>query len=195
MRAPSSRKRQRRGATIRSACLATCLCALAAPLMSATPSQAAEPGPLAQAPIKIAIFEFELEDFSAGGPIAGESAAETARLQLVTREAKRLLAKSGRYALVETSAADTEAMRAHWLRNCNGCEADIAASLGAEQSLLGIVQKLSVLVHTLRFEIKDAKTGRVVWNIQTDLRGDTDESWLRSVKFLMHERLLASGGD
>ncbi|MFX8063495.1 DUF2380 domain-containing protein, partial [Acinetobacter baumannii] len=56
---------------------------------------------------------------------------------------------------------------------------------------LGTMQKLSVLVHTLRFEIRNAATGKVIWNIQTDLRGDTDESWLRSVKFLIEEQLLA----
>lgn len=140
----------------------------------------------------LAVFDFELEDFSAGGPLAGESRAETARLKRVTEAARRLLAHSGRYALVDTASSPDRNLREHWLRKCNGCEADIARELGADQSFVGIVQKLSVLVHTLRFVVRDARTGEVVWNIQTDLRGDTDEAWLRSVKFLMEEQFLAA---
>ena len=32
-------------------------------------------------PIKLAVFDLELDDLSAGGPLAGESAEETARLR------------------------------------------------------------------------------------------------------------------
>ena len=89
------------------------------------------------------------------------------------------------------SGSNAEAVRTHWLRNCNGCDADIAKAFGAEQSFLGTVQKLSVLVHTVRFQIRDTRTGAVIWNIQTDLRGDTDESWRRAVIWLLENRLLA----
>lgn len=144
------------------------------------------------APIKLAVFDFELADFSAGGPLAGESPEETARLKIITEEAKRVATLSGRYAIVDADGAESEQARSHWLRNCNGCEADIAAKLGADQSLLGVMQKLSVLVHTLRFEVRDVRTGKLLWNVQTDLRGDTDESWRRAVRYLMEDRLLAS---
>lgn len=143
-------------------------------------------------PVKLAVFDFELEDFSAGGPIAGESPEETARLKLVTAEARKLLAQSGRYELVDASAVDPERLKEHWLRHCNGCEADIARQAGADQAFLGIVQKLSVLVHTIRFQIRDTRTGQVILNVQTDLRGDTDESWRRAVVWLIKNRLLAN---
>jgi len=143
-------------------------------------------------PAKLVVFDFELEDYSAGGPLAGESPEETARLKLVTAEARKMLAESGRYELIDASAVDPERQKAHWLRNCNGCEADIARQAGADLAMLGIVQKLSRLVHTVVFRIRDARTGAVTVNVQTDLRGDTDESWRRAVAWLIKNRLLAN---
>ena len=42
-------------------------------------------------PFKLAVFDIELDDFTAGGPIAGESPEETARLQRMTALARELL--------------------------------------------------------------------------------------------------------
>jgi hypothetical protein len=150
---------------------------------------AAAAGAETSRPVKLAVFGFELEDWSAGGPIAGESPVETARLGLVTDVVRKALEQSGRYALVDTDAADADAVKSHRLRNCNGCEADIALKLGAEQSLLGVVNKVSVLVHTVIFEIRDTATGKVVRRVQTDLRSDSDESWSRAVTWLITHRL------
>ena len=58
--------------------------------------------------IKLAVFDLELDDFSAGGPLAGESAEETARLRRVTALAREQLAKSGLFELVDTSASSDE---------------------------------------------------------------------------------------
>ncbi len=152
--------------------------------------QAEQAAPTSGAPIKIAVFDMELEDYSAGGPIAGESPAETARLKLVTGQLRDQLAKSGRYQLIDTSAANTKEMSDHWLRKCNGCEADIAKSLGAEQSLLGIFQKVSVMEQTLVFRIRDAQSGALINQAVVDYRGSTDESWSRASNRLTKHRLL-----
>ena len=61
--------------------------------------------------IKLAVFDLELDDFSAGGPLAGESAEETARLRRVTALAREQLAKSGLFELVDTSASSDENLR------------------------------------------------------------------------------------
>lgn len=162
---------------------ATALTALAA---ASTPA-------LAKEPIKLAVFDFELEDFSAGGPLAGESPAETARLKLVSEIARKELAKSGVYELVDTSKATAESAKAHTLSTCNGCDADIAAALGAEQSFLGVVHKVSVLIQSLNFQIRDTKTGKIIRNVQADFRNNTDESWSRAVVWLIKNKLLENG--
>jgi Protein of unknown function (DUF2380) len=56
----------------------------------------------AAAPIKIAVFDFELEDRSAAGD-TGASPVETKYLAQATEEAKRALAASGRYSIVDTA--------------------------------------------------------------------------------------------
>jgi hypothetical protein len=77
-------------------------------------------------PIKIAVFDFELEDYSAGGGIIGETPEDIAQLRRATGDARQLLAQSGRYSLVDVRHADAEPARAQSLPMCDGCEADIA---------------------------------------------------------------------
>ncbi len=141
-------------------------------------------------PIKLAVFDLELDDFSAGGPLAGESAEETARLRRVTALAREQLAKSGLFELVDTSASSDENLRAHWLRKCNGCEADIARALGADMSFLGFFRKISVMEQNLEFRIRDARTGELMNVSQTDYRGETDESWSRAIVWLIRHGLV-----
>jgi hypothetical protein len=52
-------------------------------------------------PVKIAVFDFELDDLSGGARLAGDPAADRAHLDGATSEARRLMAASGRYRLVD----------------------------------------------------------------------------------------------
>jgi hypothetical protein len=140
--------------------------------------------------IKLAVFALELDDFSAGGPISGESPVETARLRRVTDQARRLLAQSGLFELVDVSATTNEHVTAHWLRKCNGCDADVARELGADMSFVGFFRKISVMEQYLEFRIRDAHTGALLNVSQTDLRGETDESWSRAIAWLIRYRLV-----
>jgi hypothetical protein len=150
--------------------------------------------PIAQAqtwrPIKLAVFDIELDDFTAGGPIAGQSPEETARLQRMTELARRLLAQSGLFEIVDVSGAGEERAKAHWLRKCNGCDADIARKLGADMSFLCFFRKISVMEQYLEFQIRDARTGELLNLSHTDLRNETDESWSRALTFLIKYRLV-----
>jgi hypothetical protein len=141
-------------------------------------------------PIKIAVFDFELEDFSAGAGIPGKSEAEAAQLTLATAKARELIAQSGRYRLVDVTAADAKAVTDHTLRNCNGCDAEIALKLGAEQSLVGVITKISMTEYTVQNQIRDSRTGNVVARIGTDLRMGADYSWNRGAAWLIQNRLL-----
>ncbi|MGQ9369975.1 DUF2380 domain-containing protein, partial [Azospirillum sp. A39] len=58
-------------------------------------------GAAAQAPITLALFEFELEDFTADAPASGQRPSDAVHLARVTDEVRRLLAQSGRYRLVD----------------------------------------------------------------------------------------------
>jgi hypothetical protein len=141
-------------------------------------------------PVELAVFEFELEDFSGGSSILPANPSDFEQLKHVTNEARQLIAQSGRYTVVDVSSADAEAVRAHSLRNCDGCDAGIALKFGAQQSLVGFVTRISRMEYTVRFQIRDARTGDVVFNQQTGLRMGAIESWNRGAAWLIKNRLL-----
>ena len=47
------------------------------------------------------------------------------------------------------------------------------------------VQKVSNLILNLNIEVRDAATDRAVYTTSVDIRGNTDESWLRGVRRLV----------
>ncbi len=168
-----------------------CAATFAILLLSSFASCVAGADVSAVAPIKIAVFPFELEDFSAASQ-AGSAPNETTVLEQSTEEAKQQLLRSGRYVLVDTTAADVSAANGQGLRNCRGCEAAISEKLGADQSLLGVVTKISMTEYTVRFQISDARKGALISNLTSDLRIGADYSWPRGVRWLMQNRMLAS---
>lgn len=141
-------------------------------------------------PIRIAVFPFELEDFSAAAA-HGSSPAVSPYLAQATEEAKQLLLQSGRYRLIDTAGADAVAKGTD-LRNCAGCEAAIATKLGADQALVGVVTKISMTEYVVRVQVRDARKGEIVSSLTTDLRMGTSDSWPRGVRWLMKNRMLAS---
>ena len=156
-------------------------------LLAAFPATAATP-----APTKIAVVDFELEDMSAGAASTGDTPADTAQLASVTNEIRKLLAESGRYELVDVGAADDAVAKTHTLRDCDGCDAAIAQKLGAEQSFVGVVRRISRMEYLVRFQIRDAQTGAVVSAGDSGLRMGADYSWSRGAARLVKDRLLAS---
>jgi hypothetical protein len=143
-------------------------------------------------PIKIAVFDFELEDTSAAGTLStGEGAGDRARMQAVTAEACRILAQSGRYSLIDTHGVDTKPVKERSFRNCNGCDASIASKLGAEQSLIGVVTRVANTEYYVSLQITDTKTGKVV-NQQAAFFTGADDAWASGVRMLIRHGVLAS---
>ena len=66
--------------------------------------------PVAADPIKLAIFDFELEDGSAGA--SSTMAADTKQLTSVPNDVRQLFERSGRYIPIDGSTADADAARA-----------------------------------------------------------------------------------
>ena len=151
---------------------------------------AADSLPPATFPIKIAVFEFELEDFSAAGQT--KSVPETSYLAQATDEAEQQLRASGRYTVIDAVHSDISAAKGQGLRNCGGREAPIALSLGADEALIGVVTKISMTEYTVRFRVSNAQNGELISTYSTDLRMGADYSWSRGVRWLMQNRMLAS---
>ena len=52
--------------------------------------------------------------------------------------------------------------------------------------------RISRTEYTVQYQIRDARTGSVISNKQTDLRMGADYSWSRGAAWLIKNRLLAS---
>ncbi|MCS3449634.1 MULTISPECIES: DUF3280 domain-containing protein [Bradyrhizobium] len=146
----------------------------------------------AAAPIGLAVFEFELEDTSAA-TASGLAGSDAAYLADVTKGVRDRLAQSGRYRLVDTGGATAEPVKAHALRDCDGCEAAIAQQLGADQSLIGVIRRVSRTEYTVGFQLRDARSGAVVSRGDSGLRMGADYSWTRGAVRLVGDRLLEGG--
>ena len=145
------------------------------------------------APVRAAIFGFELYDTSLEGGTGGR-ADEQARLHRLDEQLRTLLTRSGAYTPVNTGPVE-QAARAQTLRTCDGCEAALARKLGAEVSVMGWVQKVSNLILNINAVIRDAATGRVLRAGSVDIRGNTDESWSRGLSYLVRNRLFEPSPD
>lgn len=152
-------------------------------------AQAAET--VAPPPIKIAVFPFELEDFSAGAAYVPPDDIDREQLRLSTEEARRLIAASGRYQLVDVGAVNDQAAKAGKLRDCDGCDAKIAAGLDADRSMIGIVTRITRMEYAVTYRIRDARSGALLDVKQTDLRMGANVAWSRGARWLIENRLLA----
>ena len=140
--------------------------------------------------VKIAVFPFELEDFSAGAAYVAPDEIDREQLRLATVEARRLIAESARYQLVDVSAATEPAAKAGKLRECDGCDAKIAAALGADQSMVAIVSRITRTEYAVTYKVRDARSGALMDVKQTDLRMGANVAWSRGARWLIERRLL-----
>jgi hypothetical protein len=139
---------------------------------------------------KAAVFDFELIDSSLQGEKDGQRADEQARLLRAGDQLRQGLADSGRYVLIDIAPLRAEAHNAN-LQACGGCDVQFAQKLGADLAITGTVQKVSNLILNMNIYIRNARTGHLVTSMSADFRSNTDESWSRTVSYLLRNRLLA----
>lgn len=146
---------------------------------------ATQPALAESLPKSIVVMDFDLQDDTAiqGGPVDAE--AQEKRLRLILAELKKQLTEKNLYRVIDNAniAADiAKAQEKTALSECNGCEVDIAKKAGAERVMACWVDKVSNLIINVNVGVKDVKTSQILYVRSADLRGNTDDSWLRAVK-------------
>ncbi len=136
-----------------------------------------------------AVFDFELIDTSRQDQLVAPSAEHRTRLALVSDQLRRQLAEFGRFTVVDIASVNAEAHASN-LQSCGGCDVHLAGRIGADVSVTGIVYKVSNLILNMMIFVRDVRTGSNVAIAQADMRGDTDETWTRTVGWLVRNRLL-----
>jgi hypothetical protein len=147
--------------------------------------------PAYAAAAKTAVFDLELLDMSQEGASNGPRADETQRLALASAELRRLLAASDQIATLDTAPEAKAIHDRAPLFKCNGCVLELARSLGADLAVSGFVEKTSNLIVSFAVTMIDVKSGKQIRSAQVDIRGNNDEMWLRGVRWMVKNRLLA----
>lgn len=139
----------------------------------------------AETPQRAALFPVEFVDTSPEAP----TRAELARVKALGAQLRDLLETSGRYSFVDIGPIAAEASsRDLW--NCHGCETVLAKKVDAQVSVIAWVQKVSELILNINAVIRDTSTGKPLAAGSVDIRGNTDETWSRGLRYLVQNRLL-----
>ncbi|MBR0830334.1 DUF3280 domain-containing protein [Bradyrhizobium manausense] len=140
-------------------------------------------------PPKLVVFDFELIDTSLPGEFYG-SKPELVRLDRISEQLRQELAQSGKFRMLDIAPVRDAARHAN-LQACGGCDLKLAGQLGADLEITGVVQKVSNLIINLNIYLRDVHTGNMVTVASADMRGNTDESWTRTMSYLIRNRILA----
>ena len=132
----------------------------------------------------IVLLDFELVD---SGLDHASDAAQRERLLSISQVLRQEFIDRHFYTVLdnEPAAALIADLGSRFtLHDCNGCDADIGRALHADRTLTAWVQKVSNLILNINIQIRDVQTGHVVLARSVDIRGNTDASWLRGVRYL-----------
>ncbi len=144
---------------------------------------------VASAADRVAAFDPELVDTSG----EGRREDQQRRLALVGEELRQALAASGRYEVVDIAPLRERLAAGPALNTCPPCAPQAAAELGADLALVTVVHKVSNLIISITLAMHEAAPSgarRAVYS--AEIRGNTDESWQRGLRWLLRNRLLAT---
>jgi hypothetical protein len=148
--------------------------------------------PSAAAETRVAVFGFELMDSSLDGEMLGANKDEQSRLAgLAPRVAAFLKDKRG-YEPVDLSGVAAEAGHSN-LQNCGNCDIKMAKAAGAELAVTGTVQKVSNLILNVNLYVRDVATGKMIAAGSADIRSNTDDSWLRGMRYILRNAVFREG--
>lgn len=140
------------------------------------------------APVDVAVFDFELIDSSLEGEMMGENPDETRRTAALGAQLRQAFSEADGFDLADIAPVAEEASRRS-LQRCGGCDVTLAGQVGADLAVTGTVQKVSNLILNINIYIRDVETGETLQAMTADIRGNTDESWQRGMDWLIRNRL------
>lgn len=135
----------------------------------------------------IAVFDFELIDGSLEGEINGVKADEQNRLQLLSSQLRDWIDAGDGQDVCDMAPVRAEAQAAN-LSAC-GCIPRLAQAVGGDLAILGSVHKVSNLILNIRVDVFDARSNRLLAQLNADIRSNSDNSWKRGLKWLIDHRL------
>ncbi|MGV8989576.1 MAG: DUF3280 domain-containing protein [Cypionkella sp.] len=133
---------------------------------------------------KVAFLGLTFIDTSTEGAYNGPRADQTARIPLLENEVRARFVQEG-FTLLSNDPIAAELSNTVNPADCYGCEVRMAAKLGADYVLVGEVQKVSNLILSMNLVMRDVRTGVMVRGLSVDIRSNTDETWLRGMRYIL----------
>ena len=117
--------------------------------------------------------------------------AERARMSALEAQFKASLSSAGVAVFADIPDAMRKQIEAgQTIGECHGCELDYARQTGSSKVAWIKVQKVSNLILNMNVYVGDVKSGKLTFVHSVDIRGNTDESWRRSLTYLLDNYLL-----
>jgi Protein of unknown function (DUF2380) len=144
----------------------------------------------ADEPVKVALLGLELKNDNEG--LDPTSDAERARKTKTEELFKSLLEASGRYKFVPVTDEVKKKMDAgQQVGTCAGCELEYGKELGVDAVAWIEVQKVSNLILNMNVYMAGVSDPKYNYLHSVDIRGNTDETWSRSMTYLIKNYFLA----
>lgn len=141
-----------------------------------------------QASGTVAFFGIHMLDTSLQTMEQGQDPGQAARLAAITDLVADRFTTEG-YELLDLAPIQAQLDDVVNPAKCYGCDTRMAQQLDADFVLVGEVQKVSDLILTLNLQLRDAQTGALVKAGVVDIRGDTDENWMRGMRYILKNRI------
>jgi len=143
-------------------------------------------GHAADAPLRsIVMLDFDLIDETLD---RSSDAAQQQRLRMISDALRQEFKERHFYKVLDNKpqqALIDDLGRRFKLYDCNGCDVEIGRALGADRVMTAWVQKVSNLILNLNIQIRDVQSELIMLNKSVDIRGNTDTSWLRGIRYMV----------
>ena len=117
--------------------------------------------------------------------------AERNRMKSISEAFKKMLEASGKYTFVSVPASEQQKIEAgQMVGACGGCEYGYGRDLNVDRVAWIRVQKISNLILNINVYLADVSKQRITLIHSVDLRGNTDESWMRGITYLVQNYVL-----
>ncbi len=136
----------------------------------------------------IAFFGLTFIDTSTEGAYFGAREDEAKRLAMLEAYVVDAFTERG-FGLLDLEPVEAKMNLYANLAKCNGCEVKLAGELGATYAVVGEVQKVSNLILSMNLIVRDVESGVAVKGLAVDIRGNTDKSWQRGMRYILKNNI------
>ncbi len=133
---------------------------------------------------KVAFLGVRLQNDNEGLDPTSDAERER-QVKLQALFAKLLEEKGGYKFIAPTPEVVAKIDKGQFIGECNGCEVELGKELGGDLIAWISVQKISNLILNMNVFMADVSTKQMTYIKSVDIRGNTDESWMRSLSYLM----------